>query len=98
MVYLIIVFLGFLGCKELNPETFVIEESEWNTILKYQFRRPAIQLPNYKSVINVKSVLKACETIVRSPIPIDYIYNTKTLTFIKDMIKNQRSSLDEAYY
>ncbi len=98
MTQLIIVFRGVPEYKELAAETFVVSEAEWNMITNRSFRKPVIQLSMFKIPMDIRIILAACEIVIRSQTPIEYISNNSVMTVIQEFLNNQKSILDDSYY
>ena len=98
MSQLIIVFRKVPEYKELAAETFVVSEAEWNMITNRSFRKPVIQLSMFKIPMDIRIILAACEIVIRSQTPIEYISNNSVMTVIQEFLNNQKSILDDSYY
>ena len=98
MTQLIIIFRGVPEYKELVAETFVVSESEWTKITDRSFRRPVIKLDIFQIPMDIRVILNACDIVVRSQKPVEFISNNRTMTVIQEFLNNQRSVLDDSYY
>lgn len=98
MAQLLIIFGGVPEYKELESETFVVSEVEWERVNNYSFRKPVIQLPNFKIPMDIRVILRACKIVERLTVPVNYLNSRQVVTVIREFIGSQRSSLDEVYY
>lgn len=98
MTHLIIVFRGIADCKELTAETFAVSEKEWLKLKNMEYRKVAMQLPNYSRSINVWEIFNACDIATKSETSVDYLTSNKVMTFLREFVNNQRSQFDEVYY